>query len=125
ACGNANQQAFYPDAGFYPQPAMQSFAKSQSSSTITLATYNVRNLFDGIQNPGKAPETAKPEKELIYLGQAIQKIDADVIALQEVESKSTVEKFLNKYVPGHNYKVVLVEAYDARGIDVAILTRFQ
>lgn len=96
-----------------------------SPKEITFATYNVENLFDGIQNQGKKPETAKPEKELIALAEAIKEINADIITVQEVETKEVLENFVRKYLPDTNYQVVLVEGNDSRGIDVGIITRLQ
>src|SRR5690606_38316229 len=72
---------------------------------------------------GKPAEKAKPEKELISLAKAITSLNADVIAMQEVESKSTLQKFLDKYMPNHGYEVILLEGNDERGIDVAVISR--
>lgn len=97
----------------------------QNRKTMTLATYNVRNLFDGIQNPDKEPETAKPVKELQALSQSIHDTNPDVVALQEVESKSTLSQFRDRYLADMGYReVVLIEAHDPRGIDVAVMSRF-
>ncbi|MFN4149384.1 MAG: endonuclease/exonuclease/phosphatase family protein [Candidatus Sericytochromatia bacterium] len=117
----------------------ESFARKNSTSkndseTITVATYNIRNLFDGIKNEvngvkqsvadaPEASEQAKPEKELKALADSLREINPDVIAMQEVESKSTLSGFLNKYVPELGYKVVLIEGNDERGIDVALITK--
>lgn len=98
-------------------------ALSKTSNTITLATYNIRNLFDGVQNPGKEPEKPKPESELIALSDSIHDINADVIALQEIESKATLKSFNEKYLKDLGYSVVLREANDPRGIDVAVLSK--
>jgi len=95
-----------------------------SASTITVATYNVENLFDGVQNPGGEKETAKPKKELEALARDIKDMNADVIAFVEVESKETLKNFfLDKYLPGNNYEVVLVKGNDGRGINVAVATK--
>lgn len=102
---------------------VSTFAKDSGSQTITLSTYNIRNLFDGVQNPGKEAEKPKPEKELIALSDAIHDIKADVIALEEVESKGTLKSFAEKYLKDLNYQVILREANDPRGIDVAVLSR--
>ncbi len=96
---------------------------NKSSKNITLATYNIKNLFDGVQNDGKEPEKPKPEDELIALSDAIHDINADVIALEEVETKGTLQKFNDKYLKDMNYKIVLRESGDPRGIDVAVLTK--
>lgn len=102
---------------------VSTLSKSKDVKTITVATYNIRNLFDGVQNPGKEAEKPKPEAELKALSDAIHDIKADVIALEEVETKGTLQKFANDYLKDLNYKVVFREANDPRGIDVAILTK--
>lgn len=108
--------------------SIETLARKNSKNgadTITVATYNIRNLFDGVQNPGKAAEQAKPEKELKALAESLKEINSDVIAMQEVESKETLSNFLNKYVPELGYKVVLIEGNDERGIDVALVTKLE
>lgn len=100
-------------------------APGRQTGTLRLATYNIRNLFDGIQNPGKEPEKAKPEKEKAALAQAMRDINADVIGLQEVESKEVLTQFRDQYLADMGYReVVLVEANDPRGIDVALMSRY-
>ena len=104
-----------------PRPALA----GRAPNTLRLATYNIRNLFDGIQNPGKEPETAKPEKEKVALGQALHDINADIIGMQEVESKEVLTQFRDRYLADMGYReVVLVEANDTRGIDVALMSRY-
>lgn len=98
-------------------------SSTKSSQELVVATYNIRNLFDGVQNVGKEAEKPKPEKELIALSNAIHDIKADVIALEEVESKGTLKKFAEQYLKDLNYQVVLREANDPRGIDVAVLSK--
>lgn len=100
-------------------------AAPRDQGTLRVATYNIRNLFDGVQNPGKEPEKAKPERELQALAQSLREINSDVIGFQEVESLETLTAFRDKYVADMGYKyVVLVEAHDPRGIDVALFSRF-
>jgi len=104
---------------------VSSLSTKNTVNTMTVATYNVRNLFDGVQNPGKEAETAKPKKELEALARGIKNLNADVIAFVEVESKETLKNFfLDKYLPGNGYEVVLLEGNDGRGIDVAVATKF-
>lgn len=110
------------------RPGLRRFNAAEANASngkLRIATYNIRNLFDGVQNPGKEPEKAKPEKELVELAAAIHEINADVIGLQEVESKETLTAYRDKYLADMGYReVVLIEANDARGIDVAILSRY-
>ncbi len=96
------------------------------TGVVTLATYNVLNLFDAHDDPfhddeGTAP---KPMAQLEKLAQTIHKTDADVLAMQEVENRGYLEKFVAELLPDMGYKhVVCYESNDARGIDCAVLSR--
>lgn len=130
ACGGSDLPPVAAmNPGFSPVQAASlrtnSIPRTNRATTMTLATYNIRNLFDGIQNPDKEPEKAKPVKELQALAQSFHDINPDVVALQEVESKETLTQFRDKYLADMGYReVILVEAHDPRGIDVAIMSRF-
>lgn len=119
-----------PPSAFGRAPLMAQRAGLRSlaagpASRMRIATYNIRNLFDGVQNPGKEPEQAKPEKELQALSLAMHEINADVIGLEEVESKPTLTAFRDRFLKDMGYReVVLLEANDERGIDVALMSRF-
>ncbi|MCA9184875.1 MAG: endonuclease/exonuclease/phosphatase family protein [Pirellulaceae bacterium] len=93
---------------------------------ITVGTFNVRNLFDDFDDPYAQDETtrAKPRPELERLAQTIRSINADVLAMQEVESRGFLERFLDVFLPDMGYRhVVHFEGNDLRGIDVCVLSR--
>jgi len=93
---------------------------------LTIATYNTLNLFDDFDDPYRADEgtRAKPREELEKLAQSIESVNADVIALQEVENRDYLERFVQVFLDGLGYdRVVLFEGNDTRGIDVALLSR--
>jgi len=96
------------------------------TGVVTLATYNVLNLFDAHDDPfhrdeGTAP---KPMAQLQKLAETIRKVDADVLALQEVENRGYLEKFVQSMLPDMGYEhVVCYSSNDARGIDCAVLSR--
>ncbi|MBF2055578.1 MAG: endonuclease/exonuclease/phosphatase family protein [Candidatus Sericytochromatia bacterium] len=108
------------------QNRMRGFSDTAAASTkLRIASYNIRNLFDGVPMPGGSAEKAKPEKELVALGEAMRHINADVIALQEVENKEVLAQFRDRYIRELGYReMVLVEANDPRGIDVALISRY-
>ena len=98
---------------------------ARSPNQLRISSYNIRNLFDGIQNPGKEPEKAKPEKELQALSLAMHEINADIIGLQEIESKEVLTAFRDRFLGDMGYReVVLVDGNDQRGIDVALMSRY-
>src|SRR5262245_53477377 len=66
----------------------------------------------------------KPPAERVKLAARIATMDADVIAVQEVEDITTLTAFAANDLKGLGYKhIVLVEGNDERLIDVGILSR--
>ena len=106
-----------------------SCSESCAESTIfTIATYNVKNLFDDHDDPYFRDEQTipvpKPMEEVRALAAVIINMNADVIALQEVESRGVLRKFKWGFLKDLNYDdPVLFEGDDMRGIDVALLSR--
>ena len=104
---------------------------------MRLATFNVENLFaryrfrrnfdptdsDGFSINNLAfsinDETAKQ-----ITAKAIREVDADVLALQEVDNLKVLDRFASKYLGGMRYKHrILIDAFDPRNIDVALISR--
>lgn len=107
------------------RPAVRTSAVA--SDGFTVATFNVRNLFDDWDDPYSEDETSptKPLEERERLGRTIHELDADILALQEVESRGCLEQFVDEFLPESGYRyVVHYEGNDRRGIDVALLSRF-
>jgi endonuclease/exonuclease/phosphatase family metal-dependent hydrolase len=97
------------------------------SGVARIATFNVLNLFDGVDDPyhGDEGTPPKPRAELEKLAATIHKLDADVLALEEVENRFYLERFIRVLLRDTGYEhVALIEGNDYRGIDVAILSRF-
>jgi endonuclease/exonuclease/phosphatase family metal-dependent hydrolase len=93
---------------------------------LRVATWNVHDLFDAedrIVAPG-AEDTVLPpdavEAKLSAVAAVLARIDADVVLLQEVETRALAERLAERagYAAAR-----LVEGRDARGIDVAALSR--
>jgi endonuclease/exonuclease/phosphatase family metal-dependent hydrolase len=104
-------------------------AKPRTPGTIRVATYNVLNFFDSdpatrTHSEGDAAPI-KPEGEREAAADAIRAINADIVALQEVESLPVVKAFITKYLADMGYDhAVLIESEDPRGIDNAVISRF-
>jgi endonuclease/exonuclease/phosphatase family metal-dependent hydrolase len=97
------------------------------SGTVTIATFNVLHLFDDHDDPYREDEStpAKPKDQLEKVAAALRSIDADVVALEEVENRELLERFVAALLPDLGYEnVVCFEGNDHRGIDCAVLSRF-
>lgn len=92
--------------------------------TVTVGTYNVRNLFDKAnQNPNINTVAKTPTAIKAAFGN-IAEADADIVALQEVENLKILTQTLKKSGLNKVYPhVVLVEGNDQRGIDVALISK--
>jgi len=131
--------------------------------SVTVMSFNVQNLFDNIDDPGKddkayLPHAAKQTEAHIAACNEIEvdswrdecltldwsdaaidhKLDelaatirqtnggngADIIALQEVENASILNRLRTEKLADLGYQpAILVEGTDSRGIDVAILSK--
>ncbi len=99
---------------------------SLPSGAIRIGTYNVLNLFDEFNDPYRSDEImdTKPRDELLKIAQRIRQLDADVLALQEVENRDYLERFVRALLPDMGYEhIVLLEGNNHRGIDCAVLSR--
>ncbi len=104
-------------------------------STLYVANWNVQNLFDTVDDPGKNDEEFTPggrlqwtenrlETKLNNMAKVIREMNTgkgpDIIAFEEVEHKSLLEK-LAKRVNDRSYQFVYFESPDKRGIDNGIM----
>ena len=105
-------------------------APAKAPGSIRLTTYNVENLFDSEDDPAIGgrfddADEAKPEGELAGAAQAIRDVDADILALQEIESEAALLWFRDTYLADLGYEhVASVDVGDARGIECGVLSRF-
>ena len=95
-------------------------------STIRVASYNVLNLYDAIDDPGKRDEGTrpKPEEEIQAVADVLRAADADLVALQEVEKAETLEHLRGNYLKDLYPHSALIEGNDSRGSDVALLSKY-
>ncbi len=109
-----------------------------SNTTFRLGTFNVENLlaryeFDSDYEYSEGEVLDR--SDLIFNNQddvkkeltakAIKKANADILCLQEVENLNVLDDFNKKYLDGEKYMYrLLIDSFDIRRIDVAILSRF-
>lgn len=105
-------------------------APERSPGAIRVATYNIENLFDDVDDPALSDrqediDDLKPEGQMAAVALAIREIDADILCLQEIESREALDWFMSGRLDAMGYTHVLsIDAGDERGIEQAILSRF-
>ena len=93
---------------------------------FTLATYNVHDLFDTVDDPDEDEvlSAAQLARKLDALEAVLRDVDADVVALQEVENLALMESLFDGRLGDMGYQELrLIEAGHIRGIDVAVASR--
>jgi len=100
------------------------------AGALRVVSYNVLNLFDDVDDPSLSGrrediDDTKPDEQCRSVAQTIKRLDADVLCLQEVESRAALDWFLDTYMPDHGYDhIVSPDAGDERGIEQAVLSRY-
>lgn len=102
---------------------------AKAKGTIRLATYNIENLYDDKDDPtnswAEELSSTKPAAHRKAAADAIKAIDADVLALEEVESREALEWFLKGDGLDKLYPyVVSLDAGDGRGIEQSVISKF-
>ncbi len=103
----------------------------RTPGSIRIAAYNVLNLFDHVDDPALAGEyddmlLAATDDRCRGLADAIRKVDADVISLEEVESLECVKWFRDTYLKDAGYKYIC--SHDVgyyRGVEQAVMSRIE
>lgn len=95
-------------------------------AAVRVATWNVHDLFDEVDRrapPGaldEVPTAAAVAAKLEAVAQVLNRLDADLVLLQEVEDLPLLTRLA---VRAGYPEARLVEGNDPRGIDVALLSR--
>ncbi len=98
--------------------------------TIRFASYNLLNLFDDKDDPALQGDfddigMATTHERSRTLAWVIKAVDADILALQEVESLEALLWFRDTYLPDAGYKYVV--SHDVgyyRGVEQSVMSRF-
>jgi endonuclease/exonuclease/phosphatase family metal-dependent hydrolase len=119
----------------FTSPAPQPL-QTQDSEPITsaIAFWNLENLFDYEDDPeNSGDDEFLPAKEwdqqryarkLTHLAQAIDSLDANLLAVCEVENRRVLEDLISQPVlKTDEWKIAHIDSPDHRGIDLALLYR--
>jgi predicted extracellular nuclease len=96
---------------------------------ITIATFNVRRLFDTVCDSGQCgagafevvPSQAAFDAQVEELARGISLLDADVVLLQEIENQAALDALVQA-LDGRYPSAVIGETDFAASVDVAILS---
>jgi len=118
-CGDDTDDRTPPDSGVDgPRPV----------TPLRVLTWNVENLFDTEDDPetfdpAPPPSEAEVVRKLNDLEAVLRAVNADFVALQEVENEAILGRLAAQVSDLGYENFGLVDAFDARGIDVAYMTR--
>jgi len=104
-------------------------AEPSGPGELTIATYNIENFFDTIDDPGKNDigTTPSPERYAVDVARRARSIGLylgmpDILGVEEVEKIEVLEDLIqHEDLVEANYGAVLIEGNDARGIDNGLL----
>ena len=104
------------------------------AASFKVASYNVENLFDDLRNgteyddyiPGKHNWTSRMvEIKLNHIAEVICDLDADIVALQEIENDAILQRLQNRLRRvGCPYPYRAITQKKQTAIQVALLSRF-
>jgi endonuclease/exonuclease/phosphatase family metal-dependent hydrolase len=103
---------------------------ARTPGAIRVATYNVLNLFDPFDDPALGGRwddlpNATDERRCRNIAAMIRRIDADIIALQEVESLECLRWFRDTFLADMGYDHMASEDVGYfRGVESSVLSRF-
>ena len=104
-------------------------ARPKAKGALRLACYNAENLFDRIDDPTQSGEyddlkEATTEVRLKAIAAVIRRLDADVLCLEEIESKECLTWFRDTYLKGMGYDYLASEDVSYyRGVEQSVLSR--
>jgi uncharacterized protein len=99
------------------------------AGSVAVAAYNLENLFDAVDDPGKEDDVVTPGQYALDLDRRAASIGRllgapDVVGVSEVESLAVLQDLaIQPELVPFSYRAALVEGPDGRGIDVGVLYR--
>lgn len=95
-------------------------------STISIASYNVKNLFAREDIEQGSRTRPKSERSLAALAESLDRMDADVVTLQELSSRETLENHvLSRRGLAEKYPhIAYIRGNDERGIQIGVISKY-
>ncbi len=112
------------------------FAFQKGSDTITVASWNLENFFDVVDDPQKDDQEFLPsgekgwtaerlDKKMYNLSRVIRSMNndqgPDILGVVEVEHQNLLDTLISKFLPEKKYKTAYIESPDERGIDNGLI----
>ncbi len=113
-----------------------SIVAQSANDTIYIASWNMENLFDAIDDEDKMDEDFLPsgkkewtqekiDLKMVNQAKVIQWMNdgkgPDLLGIQEVEHQHLIDTLLQRHFKNNNYKVAYQETLDKRGIDNGLI----
>lgn len=106
--------------------AAQEPASARRGAALTVAAYNAEWMLDAFDDPYTRDEEFEPKSKeaLAALARVIRSLDADVLAIEELESEGHLRAFVAEHLADMRYEFVFVAATNSdRGQNVGLLSR--
>lgn len=113
---------------FFLVIGFSSWGANVCAGELTIACWNVENLFDEYREE-RAPDATVYRKEVLNEklakdARVIKELAADIVGLVEVENRHVLRNLCTEHLRDQGYKYFeLIEERDPRGIDGAIISK--
>ena len=105
-------------------------ASAKPDGAVRIATYNIHDLFDDVDDPalqGRSEDIGRVmiESRRLATSTALKEIDADIVALQEVESLDALKWYRDGWLADLGYThAAAIDVGHAIGLEQAVLSRY-
>lgn len=117
-----------PNVASWESIAMPDWYDAAEHDTLSVVTWNIEHFVDEYDSPyidndreNQPPENMEQRRALF--ADAIKKIDADVVVLQEVESASYIQAFADTHFPEMNYRYFTGRESNDWYMNVVVMSR--
>lgn len=103
--------------------------KNTVGDTLRVLSWNVEHFVDAFDNPyiGNGREDSASEEQVKKrcrnLAEALQRIDADVVVLEEFESQAFLEKIATEFLPNSGYRFFAASPSPNWYMNVVVMSR--